>query len=85
MQTLDKFYQIEVAWQPKYLILYTAPCLSCGLFLPLALVSSRRKVVIRLSLVWKNFVFNEEMSCFGCENKNGGHFTRFKSKNYSWN
>ena len=48
MQTLDKFYQIEVAWQPKYLILYTAPYLSCGLFLPLALVSSRRKVVIRL-------------------------------------
>ena len=46
MQTLDKFYQIEVAWQPKYLILYTAPCLSSGLFLSLALVSSRRKVVI---------------------------------------
>ena len=21
------------------------------------------------------------MSCIGCENKNGGHFTRFKSKN----
>ena len=21
------------------------------------------------------------LSCFGCENKNGGHFTRFKSKN----
>ena len=21
------------------------------------------------------------MSCFACENKNGGHFTRFKSKN----
>ena len=24
------------------------------------------------------------LSCFGCE-KNGGHFTSFKSKNYSWN
>ena len=46
MQTLDKFYQIEVAWQPKYLILYTAPCLSPDLFLSLALGSSRRKVVI---------------------------------------
>ena len=21
------------------------------------------------------------MSCFGCENKSGGHFTRFKSEN----
>ena len=46
MQTLEKFYKIEVAWQPKYLILYTAPCLSSGLFLSLALGSSRRKVVI---------------------------------------
>ena len=25
------------------------------------------------------------MSCFGCKNKNGRHFTRFKSKNNSWN
>ena len=25
------------------------------------------------------------LSCFGCEKKNGGHFTSFKSKNYSWN
>ena len=23
------------------------------------------------------------LSCFGCENKNGGHFTRSKSKNYA--
>ena len=46
MQTLDKFCKIEVAWQPKYLILYTASCLSSGLFLSLALGSSRRKVVI---------------------------------------
>ena len=48
MQTLNKFYQIEVAWQPKYLILYTAPCLSSGLYLSLTLVRSRRKVVIGL-------------------------------------
>ena len=25
------------------------------------------------------------LSCFGCEKKNGGLFSRFKSKNYSWN
>ena len=25
------------------------------------------------------------LSCFGCEKKKGGHFTHFKSKNYSWN
>ena len=25
------------------------------------------------------------LSCFGCENKNDRHFTRFKGKNYSWN
>ena len=25
------------------------------------------------------------LSCSGCEKKNAGHFTRFKSKNYSWN
>ena len=25
------------------------------------------------------------LSCFGCENKNDKHLTRFKSKNYSWN
>ena len=46
MQTLEKFYKIEAAWQPRYLILYTAPCLSSGLFLSVALGSSRRKVVI---------------------------------------
>ena len=25
----------------------------------------------------------DELSCFGCQKKNGGHFTLFKSKNYS--
>ena len=25
------------------------------------------------------------MICFGCENKNTEHLTRFKSNNYSWN
>ena len=25
------------------------------------------------------------MSCFGCENKSGGHFTRFKSENLAKN
>ena len=27
----------------------------------------------------------DEVELFGCEKKNGGHSTRFKSKNYSWN
>ena len=35
---------------------------------------------------WVDCPFNREdlgtkLSCFGCENKNGGHFTRSKSKN----
>ena len=35
-------------WKSQHSILYTAPCLSYGLSLSLSLVSSRRKVVIRL-------------------------------------
>ena len=58
---------------------------------------SRRRIKKNL---WDQGMFNEEMtyrlrhryredlgkrlSCFGFENKNGAHFTRFKSKNYSW-
>ena len=39
---------MQVAWQSPHLILYTAPCLSSGLSLPLKSVNSRRKVVIGL-------------------------------------
>ena len=42
------FTNVSIAWQSQHLILYTAPCLSSGLSLSWALISSRRKLVIGL-------------------------------------
>ena len=54
-----------------YYILYTTPNKNMSMSMSMTL--------------WSRHVNREDLgtrvSCFGCENKNGGHLTRFKSKN----